>query len=147
MTTPVGAIPTTPVGALPSTTTTSSTATQGSDSLGEDAFLQLLVAQLKYQDPMKPEDSSTFMAQTAQFNSLSKLTSIDSTDTALLGTQGFLEAASLVGRSVTYTGADGTEASGIVKSASFGSNGPTLRVGDKDVPISEITTIAPGTTG
>jgi flagellar basal-body rod modification protein FlgD len=94
---------------------------------------------------MKPEDSSTFMAQTAQFNSLSKLTSIDQTDTALLGTQGFLQAATLVGRSVTYTDTDGTEATGIVSSASFGTAGPTLHIGDKDVPIAEVTTIAPGT--
>ena len=34
---------------------------------GQDAFLKLLVAQLKYQDPSKPADSTQFMAQTAQF--------------------------------------------------------------------------------
>lgn len=147
MTTPVGALPSSPVGSLPGTTATPSTTTQGSSSLGEDAFLKLLVAQLKYQDPLKPQDSSQFMAQTAQFTSLSKLTNIDTTNTAMLGAQGFLQAATLVGRNVTYTNADGTEATGIVASASFGSNGPTLRIGDKDVPIAEVTKIAPGTTG
>jgi flagellar basal-body rod modification protein FlgD len=146
MTTPVGAIPTSPIGSLPGTQPATPSST-GSNSLGQDAFLKLLVAQLKYQDPMKPQDSSQFMAQTAQFTSLSKLTNIDATNTAMLGAQGFLQAAALVGRSVTYTTADGTEATGIVDSASFGPDGPTLRIGDKDVPIAEVTKIAPGTTG
>ena len=147
MTTPVGAIPTSPIGNLPGTQPAGGSSTTGSNSLGQDAFLKLLVAQLKYQDPMKPQDSSQFMAQTAQFTSLSKLTNIDQTNTAMLGAQGFLQAATLVGRNVTYTSADGTEATGLVQSASFGPDGPTLRVGDKDVPIAEVSKIAPGTAG
>ena len=146
MTTPVGAVPTSPIGALPGTAVPE-TKTTGNNSLGEDAFLKLLIAQLKYQDPMKPQDSSAFMAQTAQFNSLSKLTSIDTTQTALLGTQGFLQAAAMVGKSVTYTDSAGKETSGVVQSASFGSDGPTLRIGDTDVPIAEVTKIAGGTAG
>ena len=38
----------------------------------EHAFLKLLVAQLKYQDPSKPMDSSEFMAQNAQLTALEK---------------------------------------------------------------------------
>ena len=151
MTTPISG----PVGTFPSTSTTGTTgstgtatkAKTGSNAVDQDMFLKLLVAQLKYQDPMKPQDSSQFMAQTAQFTSLSKLTNIDQTNTAMLGAQGFLQAAALVGRNVTYTSADGTEATGLVQSASFGPDGPTLRVGDKDVPIAEVSKIAPGTAG
>jgi flagellar basal-body rod modification protein FlgD len=36
----------------------------------EDTFLQLLVAQLKNQDPLKPQDGAEFVAQLAQFSSL-----------------------------------------------------------------------------
>ena len=37
---------------------TSTTANSASDALGQDTFLQLLVTQLKYQDPLNPMDSA-----------------------------------------------------------------------------------------
>ena len=46
--------------------------------LGQDAFLKLLVTQLQHQDPTKPIDDTTFIAQLATFSQLEKLTSIDS---------------------------------------------------------------------
>ena len=42
----------------------------GNPSLNRDAFLRLLVAQLKHQDPLKPQDNSEFVAELAQFSSL-----------------------------------------------------------------------------
>ena len=54
-------------------------AAQKTSSLGEDAFMQLLVTQLKNQDPTQPQDGSAFVAQLAQFTQLEKLTSIDET--------------------------------------------------------------------
>jgi len=45
----------------------------GSDALGRDEFLTLLVAQLKHQDPLNPLESHDFTAQMAQFSSLEQL--------------------------------------------------------------------------
>jgi flagellar basal-body rod modification protein FlgD len=44
---------------------------------GENAFLKLLVEQLKHQDPLEPQDGTQFVAQLAQFNSLEQLISIN----------------------------------------------------------------------
>ena len=54
--------------------------TTGSSALGnEQIFLQLLVAQIKNQDPMNPTDSTTFMTQLAQFSDLEQLISLNTT--------------------------------------------------------------------
>lgn len=42
-----------------------------------DIFMKLLVAQLKNQDPLAPQDGAQFVAQLAQFNSLDQLTQIN----------------------------------------------------------------------
>jgi flagellar basal-body rod modification protein FlgD len=41
-----------------------------------DMFMSLLVAQLKNQDPLSPQDGTAFVAQLAQFNSLDQLVGI-----------------------------------------------------------------------
>lgn len=49
----------------------------GNDELGKDAFLKLLLAQMKNQDPTSPMESHQMAAQLAQFSSLEKLQNID----------------------------------------------------------------------
>ncbi len=44
----------------------------------KDMFMTLLVAQLKNQDPLAPQDGTAFVAQLAQFNSLDQLMAIRS---------------------------------------------------------------------
>ena len=54
---------------------TKTTAT-ANDSLDKDAFLQLLVTQMQYQDPLDPQDNSEYVAQLAQFSSLEQMTNV-----------------------------------------------------------------------
>ncbi|RLC04695.1 MAG: flagellar hook capping protein [Deltaproteobacteria bacterium] len=58
---------------IPSSENTQST----TDVLGKDDFLQLLVAQLQNQDPLKPMESTEFTAQLAQFSSLEQLYNVN----------------------------------------------------------------------
>lgn len=50
----------------------------GTKPLDRDAFLKLLVEQLKNQDPLKPQDDSAFVAQLAQFSNLEQSMGINS---------------------------------------------------------------------
>jgi flagellar basal-body rod modification protein FlgD len=61
-------------GSATSTATTSSTST----TVSKDEFLQLLVAQLKYQDPLNPQDPSEFVSELAQFTQVEQLTNMAS---------------------------------------------------------------------
>ncbi|KAE9646167.1 flagellar hook assembly protein FlgD [Pseudomonas sp. PB103] len=75
----------------------------GKQALGKDAFLQLLVTQLKNQNPLDPQDNSEFVAQLAQFSSLEGITTLNSTVSGIAGNYNSsqaLQASSLVGRSV-----------------------------------------------
>src|SRR3954452_9484591 len=96
------------------------TAADNKSTLDKDAFLKLLVAQLKYQDPSKPVDSSEFMAQTAQFTQVQKMTEMSTAMESVLALQQGLAASGLVGKTAQYTLTDSTTGSGTVLSASFG---------------------------
>lgn len=50
------------------------TSNRAAETLGRDAFLQLLTTQLAHQDPLKPQSDTEFIAQLAQFSSLEQLT-------------------------------------------------------------------------
>lgn len=53
------------------------------NTLGKDAFLKMLIAQLRHQDPLNPMDGTAFVAQLAQFSSLEQLTNLNETMGAL----------------------------------------------------------------
>ena len=63
-------------GADPSTNPSASNSTSSSSLANESTFLQLLVAQIKNQDPTQPMDSTAFLSQLAQFSQLEQLVGI-----------------------------------------------------------------------
>jgi len=59
------------------TDTTSTTQTSATDKLANaQTFLQLLVAQMKNQDPLQPADGTQFLTQLAQFSQVEQLVNI-----------------------------------------------------------------------
>ena len=125
-----------------STSGSGTTGTAPADAMNKDMFLKLMVAQLKNQDPMNPTDSSQFLAQTAQFTSLEKLDSVAQQTGQALTAQMAFGASSLVGRSVTYSDADGVETAGKVDSVRFTPTGPVLGVGGAEVALASVVKVA-----
>ena len=80
------------------------------DDLDKDAFLQLLVAQMKYQDPLDPQDNSAFVAELAQFSALEQMTNVannlDSLSTIVNGMSSSVnirQLSSMIGMKVDWT--------------------------------------------
>lgn len=71
----------------------------GTGELGKDAFLQLLVTQMKYQDPLNPNTDTQFVAQLATFSQLEQMQNLSQT---AINSQ----ALSLVGRDVIMKAED-----------------------------------------
>lgn len=92
-----------PVFGPPTATVPPSAPPPNDSQFGQDAFLKLLVAQLKYQDPLSPTEGSEFLTQTAQFTALETLQKIQSQQEALARSTEMLSAASMVGREVTFS--------------------------------------------
>lgn len=131
MTSPIGGG--TPASQVP--TTRSSSALGG---LNSDDFLKLLVAQLKYQDPTSPADTSSFMTQTAQLTQVESLDRIAAAQGSLLAATLSAQAAGLVGRTVDYLDVTGAKQSGTVTAATFGTD-PALRIDGVEVALSSVT--------
>lgn len=112
------------------------------NELGEDAFLKLLVAQLRYQDPLSPADPGDFMAQTAQFTMVEKLTELAEQGAATNQALGLSAATGLVGRTVSWIGEDNTTVSGTVTGALSTIDGVRLQVGDEKIPLEAVTGIS-----
>lgn len=78
--------------------------TTGTGELGKEAFLQLLVAQMKYQDPLNPTSDTEYISQLATFSSLEEMQNINETLTSglenLNTTMNDSHAQSLVGKYV-----------------------------------------------
>ncbi len=103
-------------------TATTQISKNGFDS---ETFLQLLVAQLKYQDPSNPTSSSEFMAQTATLAQVQSLNEIADQNTQALTLQRSLSAGALVGHTVSYTDTDGATKTGTVTSVKISNDSST----------------------
>ena len=119
-------------------TTQNSSQTNPGGQLGQQAFLQLLVAQLKNQDPLQPMDNTQFIAQLAQFSTLETLQQVQSTLESSLGAQLLDHAMSLLGKTVTATGTDGKPVTGTVQGVQIQGSDVLLELGSTTVHLSDI---------
>jgi flagellar basal-body rod modification protein FlgD len=105
--------------------------------LNKDEFLQLLVGQLKNQNPLSPVGSQEFMSQMAAFSTLEQVTNLAVSNEELNGMISTNQSLALVGHQVSYAKEDGTKVEGTVESVDFGEEGASLTIGG-------VSGIAPG---
>jgi flagellar basal-body rod modification protein FlgD len=121
--------------ATDSTSKSSSSTSSTTSSTGVDynTFLQLLVAEMKNQDPTNPMDTSQYMSQFAQLSSVEQAMQTNNKLDALLSSQSLSQADGLIGKTVSFTDATGASFSGKVASISINSDGSvaTLENGTK----------------
>ena len=113
------------VTATPSAAATASTASTAASStagatLNYNDFLQLLIAQLKNQDPTQPTDSTQFMSQLATFSEVEQTANSNSKLDSLLTSSALAQADTVIGHTVTSP--DG-QTSGEVVSVKITTNG------------------------
>ncbi|WP_304440024.1 flagellar hook capping FlgD N-terminal domain-containing protein, partial [Oleiphilus sp. HI0061] len=106
------------------------TKTQGSSDLGQNEFMELMIAQMENQSPLDPQDNGEFISQLAEFSSLEEMqklsSQVESFATQYQSSQA-LQASAMVGRTVLVPGteapmaADGTISGLVDLEASTGS--------------------------
>ncbi|MDE7225210.1 MAG: flagellar hook capping protein [Acetatifactor sp.] len=115
---------------------TKSTSNGGMD---KDAFLQLLVAQMKYQDPLEPTSNTEFVSQYAQFSQVEQLQN-------MAGSMDLQRASQLVGQEVrvktTNTSGDTNYVEGKVDYVAYENGKAYLSIGGNMYAMDDLDTIA-----
>lgn len=117
----------------------------GTNALSQNAFLQLMVDQMKNQDPLNPQSNSQFLAQLAQFTSLEQMTNIAQTDTKVLSALQNLQQVTevsmvhqMLGTTVQVSTSNGQTVSGTVLAVKFNQGQPYVVVNGTDYALSDI---------
>lgn len=120
-----------------------------SSSLDKDAFLKLLVSQVKNQDPMQPQGSTEYVAQLAQFSSLEQMQNLNDNivGLALLQQNNALmsqltQSSALIGQMVEWTDPEtGDVHTGEVTSVKLEDGLALLEIEGEDVPLGNVTQV------
>jgi len=116
---------------------TQRTSSRNNGELGKDAFLNLLITQLRYQNPLSPVDDKEFIAQMAQFSALEQMQNMSKSFSQL-------QALSLIGKKVTANVVDEwskslTVVEGIVTGVRTESGKAYVIVKGREIPVEQIT--------
>lgn len=109
--------------------------------LDSDAFLQLLVAQMRFQNPMEPTDGTAMLQQTAQFTTVETLQSISELQTQLARMQQVSLAVDVVGKEVTAFDVAGSPITGTVDGVRFTADGAMLQIDGSEVLMDNVVSV------
>lgn len=97
-------------------------------TLSQEDFMRILLAQLQFQDPLKPMDNQEFVAQLAQFSGLEINRQQSEKIDQLLAIQSADQSVGIIGKNVDLQTTTGSSQSGTVKAVSFRTGEPRLTV-------------------
>ncbi|WP_059172702.1 flagellar hook capping FlgD N-terminal domain-containing protein [Bacillus sp. FJAT-27445] len=111
--------------------------------LGKEAFLKILVTQLKHQDPTQPQKDGEFIGQMAQLSVLEQLSNLNKSLTAYLESSNNISQYSYVmGNKVTWTNPEtNAQENGVVTGVHYKDNLVYYKVGDQEILSSAITSM------
>ena len=107
---------------------------RGSGEIDKNGFLQLMLAQLRYQNPIEPVDNTEQLMQQAQFTQVEELQNLNAT---LSRGNDLTQAATLVGKEVNYTDNNGQPQSGTVDSVILGDD-IGLQIGGDTISVDQL---------
>ncbi len=115
-------------------------------TLNQDDFLKLIVAQMAQQDPMNPMKDTEFISQMASFSALEQSKAMQQDLAALRVEQQLLQATGLLGREVLVQGGDGTLTLGIVSGVTVEDSIPHIVVNGWPYTLGDLRSVAPAPT-
>ena len=131
---------------LLSPSSTTSTTGSASQSLTQQDFLQLMVAQFQAQDPLADDSGSggdgSGSGAADYVNQLMSMTNLTTMQT-MSAQQGLILAQSLPGQTVTVTTPENTTDSGVVTGTTVTTGGVNVTINGVSYPITEITSVTP----
>jgi flagellar basal-body rod modification protein FlgD len=111
-------------------------------SITADQFLQLLVTQLQNQDPLNPVDPSSFLNSIASLDTVDSVNTLNANFSSLLQLEQLSGGASLIGKTVSYTPANGGAAiTGTVSGLSVQNGQIYVDVGNSQVSLTQINSV------
>jgi flagellar basal-body rod modification protein FlgD len=122
-------------------TVSGDTATNGLSSLTPTDFLNMLIVELKNQDPLDPTNSTEILQQTGIMSQITSTTTLTDTLNSLQTSDSISSASSLIGMTIAGTDANSNPVNGVVSSIGISGDSVTATVGDSSVPIANITSV------
>jgi hypothetical protein len=120
-------------------------ATGALGGMGSDAFMKLLVAQMRYQNPMAPQDGTEYLAQVSQYAMVEQLQKVSQGQEEVSGYQRALMATSMVGAQVTGTGEAGNPLTGTVLRVEYRSGKPALITTEGTIDLDKVDALGSAT--
>jgi flagellar basal-body rod modification protein FlgD len=126
------------------TTAGASSSVSGILQGGESQFLNLLVAQLRNQDPLNPVSATDFTSQLAQFSTVDSISQLNANFATQLVLQELSQGANLIGKKISYVQAGSSNLlQGTVGSVQINNGQLELTVGQNNVGLNQVRGILP----